>query len=100
MNKATGLDGISAKCLRITAQAIAGSLNHLFNLSLARGEIPQEWKTARVTPIFKAGSEMNIENYQPISVLPVVVKVAGNPAFSRSTNLESKLIEFYVFVNF
>ena len=24
-------------------------------------------------------------------------KVAGNPAFSRSTNLESKLIEFFVF---
>ena len=28
------------------------------------------------------------------------LKVAGNPAFSRSTNLESKLIEFFVFVNF
>ena len=27
-------------------------------------------------------------------------KVAGNPTFSRSTNLESKLIEFFVFVNF
>ena len=27
-NKATGLDRISAKCLRITASAIAGSLNH------------------------------------------------------------------------
>ena len=39
------------------------------------GEIPQEWKNAKVTPIFKAGSEMNIENYRPISVLPVVVKV-------------------------
>ena len=42
MNKATGFDGISAKCLRITAPAIAGSLNHLFNLILAREEIPQE----------------------------------------------------------
>ena len=29
-----------------------------------------------------------------------VIKVAGNPVFSRSTNLESKLIEFFVFVNF
>ena len=27
------------------------------------------------------------------------VKVAGNPVFSRSTNLESKLMEFFVFVN-
>ena len=59
-NKVTGLDGISAKYLRITAPAIAGSL---FNLSLASGEIPQEWKNAKVTPIFKAGSDTNIENY-------------------------------------
>ena len=71
----TGLDGISAKCLRITAPAIAGSLNHVFNLSLASGKIPQEWKNTKVTPIFKAGNETNIENYGPISVLPVVVKV-------------------------
>ena len=28
------------------------------------------------------------------------VKVARYPVFSRSTNLESKLIEFIVFVNF
>ena len=34
VDKATGLDGISAKCLRFTAPMIAGSLNHLFNLSL------------------------------------------------------------------
>ena len=26
--------------------------------------------------------------------------VTGNPVFSRSTNLESKLIEFFVFINF
>ena len=29
-----------------------------------------------------------------------VFKVACCPVFSRSTNLESKLIEFFVFVNF
>ena len=28
------------------------------------------------------------------------VSVAGNPEFSRSTNLQSKLIEFFVLVNF
>ena len=34
VDKVIGLDGISAKCLRFTAPVIAGSLNHLFNLSL------------------------------------------------------------------
>ena len=32
--------------------------------------------------------------------VPCIFKVAGNPVFSRSTNLELKLIEFFVFVNF
>ena len=41
------------------------------------------WKTAKVTPIFKAGSKMNIENYQPISVLPVVVKVFGRLVYGQ-----------------
>ena len=27
------------------------------------------------------------------------LKVAGNPVFSRSTNLESKLIDFFVLLN-
>ena len=71
VDKATGLDGISAKCLRFTPPVIAGSLNHLFNLSLMKGEIPGEWKTAK----FKDGNRMDIGNYRPISVLPVVVKV-------------------------
>ena len=73
--KTTMFNNDTAKCLRITASTIAGSWNYLFNLSLAREEIPQEWKAAKVTPIFKAGNEMKIENYRPISVLPVVVKV-------------------------
>ena len=29
-----------------------------------------------------------------------LLKVAGNLVFSKSTNLESKLIEFFVFINF
>ena len=63
VDKATSLDGISAKCLRFTAPVIAGSLNHLFNLSLTKGEIPGEWKTAK----FKDGNRIDVGNYQPIS---------------------------------
>ena len=87
--------GISAKCLLITAPAIAGTLNHLFNLSLARGEIPQGWKAARVTPIFKAGNKMNIENYRPISVLPVVVKVFERLVYRENTRTMMKLWVYY-----
>ena len=35
-----------------------------------------------------------------VSVCVLALKVACSPVFSRSTNLEFKLIEFFVFVNF
>lgn len=92
VNKATGLDGITAKCVHVAAPAIAGSLSHLFNLSLANGVFPNDWKTARVVPIFKAaGNKSDLSNYRPISILPVVTKVFEHLVCSQ---LHSYLHEF------
>ena len=52
-NKATGLDKIPAKILKLSFDIIAQSLTAVFNLSLGTG-ICIEWKHARVTPIFKS----------------------------------------------
>ena len=53
VNKAVGVDAISAKLLRIAAPGISASLASLFNHSLESGQIPQEWKSANVTPVPK-----------------------------------------------
>ena len=53
--KATGLDNIQVRLLKITAPAIASSLTYVINLSLATGKFPLEWKTARISPIHKKG---------------------------------------------
>ena len=52
INKAQGVDGVSARLLR-TGPGISRSLTVLFNNSLRCGQIPQEWKSAKVTPIQK-----------------------------------------------
>ena len=37
---------------------------------------PDEWKSARVTPLYKnSGKRSDPTNYRPISVIPVVTKV-------------------------
>ena len=41
------------KLLRLASPLIAPVLAHIFNLSLAEGHIPKDWKLARVTPVFK-----------------------------------------------
>ena len=61
--------------LRSTADFIAPSLTSLFNLSIASGQFPTEWKCARITPIFKTGDPALASNYRPISILPIVSKV-------------------------
>ena len=75
-SKATGLDNISAKLLRECPDVIAETLTHIFNQSLMTGIFPDEWKSARVTPLYKnSGKRSDPTNYRPISVIPVVAKV-------------------------
>ena len=37
---------------------IAESHGKIFNLSIATGVFPENWKTARVSPIFESGEEI------------------------------------------
>ena len=74
--KATGLDSVSARLLRECPDLISESLALIFNQSIATGIFPDEWKSARITPLFKkAGSRNDPSNYRPISIIPVVAKV-------------------------
>ena len=64
------------KLLHLSAPAIAPSLSHIFNLSLHHGTIPDDWKTARITPIYKnKGSKDDPNNYRPISVVSTIAKI-------------------------
>jgi len=75
VNKATGPDGIPSRLLKETAEQIAPSLTKLFNKSLQLGVVPSDWKLANLVPIFKTGKRELVENYRPISLLPVISKV-------------------------
>ena len=48
----------------------------MINASLTSGTVPAGWKVATVVPLHKAGSVTNVTNYRPISILPVIAKVA------------------------
>ena len=57
------------------APAIARSLTKIFNVSITSEQFASEWKAARVIPIFKKGQQTMLDNYRPISILPVVSKL-------------------------
>ena len=49
-------------------------LTHLFKQSLDVGELPQEWKSAFITPIFKKGKISNLSNYHSVSLNSIICK--------------------------
>ena len=69
-SKATGPDGIPARLLKETAASvISPSVCKLYNKSLELGIFPQEWKIAKLVPIYKKGEREHTENYRLISLL-------------------------------
>ena len=51
-NKSPGVDGISPKTLKETAEQISMPLAHV-NMSLQEGIVPLEWKEANIIPFFQ-----------------------------------------------
>ena len=84
INKATGLDKLSARLLKDSADLITASLTKLFNSSLQSSTFPAIWKSAKVTSLHKSGDKSAPKNYRPISVLPTLSKILEKPFTSNS----------------
>ena len=83
VNKATGIDKISNRNLKIAALVIYKNLTDLFNLSITSGVFPSDWKIAKVSPLFKLGDLSNANNYRPISVLPTIAQIFKRLIFDQ-----------------
>jgi len=88
-----GFNSISNKVLKNVAYNVADVLAYLFNLSVCSGVVPAELKMAIVIPLFNKGDRQVIENYRPISLLPVIAKV-----FEKS--IKKRMISFLAQTNF
>ena len=83
VNKAAGLDKIPARLLKDAEMELALSITYLVNKSISDGIVPDLWKVARVTPLHKSDDKLQVENYRPISVLPVLSKVVERVVHSQ-----------------
>ena len=50
-------------------------LTFIFQQSLDSGAVPDDWKVALVTPIFKKGKRSAPENYRPVSLTSICCKI-------------------------
>ena len=86
-------DGFPALLLKSVAKEIAVPLCRLFEMSMRMGVLPESWKVALITPVFKKGISSLRQNYRPISLTCVMCKVAERivadrlVAYLRANNL-------------
>jgi hypothetical protein len=73
-SKASGPDNIPNRILKECSVELAPLLAALFNQSIATGELPNDWTTANVTPVFKKGNKSDPSNYRSISLTSVLCK--------------------------
>ena len=73
--KALGYDDIPVSLIIDGAAQISGPLSSLINRCLRQSVFPSAEKWAKVTPVYKSGERSLMDNYRPISVLPVLSKV-------------------------
>ena len=69
--------------IKSCARELTPSLCALFNLSLAEGKLPTEWKDSLVVLVHKKGKKEDVTNYRSISLLCVVSKVLERCIFKH-----------------
>ena len=67
---------------------IGRQLANIFNECLKSGSYPDILKIAKVVPLYKGGSKLDLNNYRPISILSPINKIF-------ETILHKRLIEFW-----
>ena len=80
-HKACGPDKIPTYILRECAEEIAPLLTKIFTQSIEEGDLPEDWLSANVCPIFKKGNKSLPANYRPISLTSVSCKLLEHVIF-------------------
>ena len=85
-SKAYGIDNISPRVVKESIFYFVEPLCYIFNKSISTGVFPESLKEAKVIPLglyIKKNSKQNIDNYRPVSILPVLSKLLERVMYNR-----------------
>src|SRR6266516_2142340 len=73
--KASGPDDIAVNLLKSCENSLLKPLRIIYNQSFREGKIPELWRRANVTPIYKKGVKSDPLNYRPVSLMCILCKI-------------------------
>ena len=91
--KSSGIDELSSRLCKDAFMVLGRQLVHLFNCSLSTGIFPNKWKIGKIIPLFKGGDRENVNNYRPVSLLPL-------PGKLLEKIVHNKIVKFWEDSNF
>ncbi|XP_048822867.1 uncharacterized protein LOC125702985 [Lagopus muta] len=88
-HKSMGADGLHPRVLRELAGVIAEPLSAICQRSWLTGEVPEDWRLAGVTPIYKKGRKEDPGKHRPVSLTSAPGKVMEQILLGEITRLAS-----------
>jgi len=109
-HKSMGPDGMHPGVLRELTDVIAEPLSIISERSWRTGEVPEDWKKASITPVFKKGKKEDPGNHRPVSLISILGKMmeqlikqveeqkvsrSSQHGFTKGKSCLTNLIAFY-----
>ena len=69
--------------LKVCGTSVYKPLEIIFNQCLETGVFPSEWKKGNIVPIHKKGDKQILQNYRPVSLLPICGKILERLMFNE-----------------
>lgn len=74
-NKASSVDGLNTKILKLCFETIGHRFLQVINTSLETGTFPKNWKTSTIIPLEKKNNTVKCEEHRPINMMPLYEKL-------------------------
>ena len=74
-NKQHRRDGISVRMIKMCDEWLVQPLSLNFNCCINNCVYPDTWKGSSIVPVHKKGDKQIVNNYRPVSFLPICSKI-------------------------